>query len=144
MGTSMMAWFMTWAVECIVKLFIGLKNNMKTKTRDENVFPRVFTDIVCNADRVEEIVAKESPALQEEAVRFALYQRLDYLLHIPVPMMTKNNDFYVKVCNYLKKHRRDIRKNAYLTKKNRQYLLLLSYAPAFVRKVHKTIKKWSK
>ena len=34
----MMAWFMTWAVECIVKLFIGLKNNMKTKTRDENVF----------------------------------------------------------------------------------------------------------
>lgn len=115
-----------------------------TRTRDENVFPRVFADIVCNADRVEEIVAKEYPALQEEAVRFALYQRLDYLLHIPVPMMTKNNDFYVKVCNYLKKHRRDIRKNAYLTKKNRQYLLLLSYAPAFVRKVHKTIKKWSK
>ena len=33
-----MAWFMTWAVECIVKLFIGLKNNMKTKTRGENAY----------------------------------------------------------------------------------------------------------
>lgn len=115
-----------------------------TRTKEENVFPSVFTDIVRNADRVEEIVEKEYPALREEAVRFALYQRLDYLLHIPIPMMTKDNEFYTQVCTYLKKHRRDIKKNVYLTKKNRQYLLLFSYVPALARKVHRTIKKWSK
>lgn len=115
-----------------------------TRTRDENVFPRVFTDIVKNADRVEELVKKEYPSLQEEAARFALYQRLDYLLHIPIPMMNRENGFYEKVCSYLKVHRQEIRRNKYLSKKNRQYLLLFSYAPAFVRKVHRALKKWSK
>ena len=41
----MMAWFMTWAVECTVKLFIGSKNNMKTKKRDENVY---FIFVLCS------------------------------------------------------------------------------------------------
>lgn len=112
-----------------------------TRTRNKDEFPRVFTDIVNNADRVEAIVEKEYPQLTQEAVRFALYQRLDYLLHIPISMMKKDNLFYRQVCNYVKKHRKEIRTNPYLTKKNRQYLLLLSYAPAFVRKVHAKIKK---
>ncbi len=115
-----------------------------TRTKDQEVFPKVFTDIVRNADRVEEMVAKKYPDLKEEAVRFALYQRLDYLLHIPISMMKKNNEFYVQVCRYVKAHRGDIRKNPYLTEKNRQYLLLFSYAPALVRKVHRILKKWSK
>lgn len=115
-----------------------------TRTNDKEVFPKVFTDIVRNADRVEEIVAKEYPDLREEAVRFALYQRLDYLLHIPISMMKKDNEFYVQVCRYVKERRGDIRKNPYLTERNRQYLLLFSYAPALVRKVHRILKKWSK
>lgn len=115
-----------------------------TRTRDEETFPRVFTDIVRNADRVEEVVEKEYPHLKEEAVRFALFQRLDYLLHIPISMMKKDNEFYVQVCRYVKSHRKEIRKNAYLTEKNRKYLLLFSYAPAFVRKVHRLLKKRSK
>ncbi len=112
-----------------------------TRTRNKDEFPRVFTDIVKNADRVEEIVEKEYPHLREEAVRFALYQRLDYLLHIPISMMKKDNAFYVQVCDYLKKHKKDIRENKYLTDKNKQYLKLFSIAPAFVRKVHAKIKK---
>lgn len=112
-----------------------------TRTRNKDEFPRVFTDIVKNADRVEEIVEKEYPHLREEAVRFALYQRLDYLLHIPISMMKKDNTFYVQVCDYLKKHKKDIRENKYLTDKNRQYLKLFTLAPAFVRKVHAKIKK---
>lgn len=112
-----------------------------TRTRNKDEFPRVFTDIVKNADRVEAIVAKEYPELTDEAVRFALYQRLDYLLHIPISMMTKDNAFYRQVCEYLKRHKKDIRHNPYLTKKNRQYLMLFAAAPAFVRKVHAKIKK---
>ncbi len=112
-----------------------------TRTRDKNEFPRVFTDIVNNADRVEEIVEKEYPHLKQEATRFALFQRLDYLLHIPIPMMKKSNSFYVQVCNYLKEHKEDIKNNPYLTEKNRKYLKLLSIAPAFVRRVHAMLMK---
>lgn len=107
-----------------------------TRTRDKDEFPRVFMDIVNNADLAEEIVAKDYPQLQQEAVRFALYQRLDYMLHIPVSMMKKENDFYRMVCEYLKQHKKEIRENPYLTKKNKKYLMLFATAPALVRKVH--------
>ncbi len=112
-----------------------------TRTRDKNEFPRVFTDIVNNADRVEEIVEREYPHLKQEATRFGLFQRLDYLLHIPIPMMKKSNSFYVQVCDYLKGHKEDIKNNPYLTDKNRKYLKLLSVAPAFVRRVHAVLMK---
>ncbi len=107
-----------------------------TRTRNKKEFPRVFTDIVNNADRVEEIVAESYPELKEEAIRFALFQRLDYLLHIPLGMMKKSNTFYVQVCKYLKSHKADIKSNPYLTDKNRKYLKLFSVAPALVRRVH--------
>ena len=112
-----------------------------TRTRNKDEFPRVFTDIVNNADRVEKLVLENYPSLTQEARRFALFQRLDYMLHIPISMMNKKNVFYVQVCDYLKKHRKDIRKNPYLTKKNKQYLMLFSVAPAFVRKAHARLKK---
>ncbi|MGN0377716.1 MAG: glycosyltransferase [Suilimivivens sp.] len=112
-----------------------------TRTRNKDEFPRVFTDIVNNADRVEELVAKNYPSLIQEAKRFALFQRLDYMLHIPISMMNRENEFYCLVCDYLKSNKKEIRKNPYLTKKNRQYLMLFATAPAFVRKVHAKMKK---
>lgn len=111
-----------------------------TRTRKENEFPRVFTDIVNNADRVYAIVEKEYPNLLPEAMRFSLFQRLDYMLHIPISMMTKDNAFYMQVKEYLKKHRKDAVRSPYLSKKNKVYLLLLGTAPKFVRKVHKMLK----
>lgn len=111
-----------------------------TRTRKENEFPRVFTDIVNNADRVCEIVEKEYPELIQEAMRFSLFQRLDYMLHIPVSMMNKQNAFYMQVKKYLKKHRIDALRSPYLSEKNKVYLLLLGTAPKFVRKVHKMLK----
>lgn len=111
-----------------------------TRTRNEDEFPQVFTDIVRNADRVYEIVEKEYPELLPEAMRFGLFQRLDYMLHIPISLMNKNNVFYCQVKEYLKKHRRDVRKSPYLTSKNKVYLLLLGTAPEFVRRVHRLLK----
>lgn len=111
-----------------------------TRTRKENEFPRVFTDIVNNADRVYEIVEKEYPELLPEAMRFSLFQRLDYMLHIPVSMMNKQNVFYMQVKKFLKKHRIDALKSPYLSGKNKVYLWLLGTAPKFVRKVHKMLK----
>lgn len=112
-----------------------------TRTRNEEEFPRVFTDIVRNADAVEEIVGREYPALVQEASRFALFQRLDYMLHIPISMMNKENEFYQQVCLYLKRHKKEIKKNPYLSKKNKQYLMLFATAPVFVRKVHRWLKR---
>ena len=111
-----------------------------TRTRDREEFPRVFTDIVNNADRVEALVKEQYPGLTVEAERFALIQRLDYMLHIPISQMKRDNIFYMQVCGYLKSHRKEIKTNPYLTKKNRQYLLLLAAAPALVRKVHAGIR----
>lgn len=112
-----------------------------TRTRDEEEFPQVFTDIVKNADRVQEIVEREYPQLLPEAMRFGLFQRLDYMLHIPISRMKEDNAFYVQVRDYLKKHRKDVRSSPYLTKKNKQYLFLLGTAPVLVRKAHRMLKK---
>lgn len=111
-----------------------------TRTRNQDEFPQVFTDIVKNADRVYEIVGREYPALLPEAMRFGLFQRLDYMLHIPISLMSKENEFYCQVKNYLKKHRKDVLHSEYLTRRNKVYLLLLGTAPKFVRRVHKILK----
>lgn len=111
-----------------------------TRTRDKEEFPRVFTDIVVNADRVFEIVKKEYPTLLPEAVRFGLFQRLDYMLHIPISQMNKENKFYCDVRSYLKRHRQLALHSPYLSGKNKIYLLLLGTAPRFVRRVHKIIR----
>lgn len=111
-----------------------------TRTHDENDFPQVFTDIVRNADRVWEIVQHSYPELETEAMRFSLYQRMDYMLHIPIAMMTKDNEFYMQVRSYLRKHRREIRRNPYLTKKHKTYLFLFATAPKKVRQVHRMLR----
>lgn len=111
-----------------------------TRTRNKDEFPQVFTDIVRNADRVQEIVGKEYPALLPEAMRFGLFQRLDYMLHIPISQMNRENIFYQQVKNYLKKHRKDAVRSQYLTQKNKVYLVLLGTAPRLVRKVHSILR----
>ena len=107
-----------------------------TRTRTKDSFSRVFLDIVDNADRVQALVDKKYPALHDCGMRFNLYQRLDYMLHVPVSQMKNDNVFYQNVKKYLRKHMTDTIKNPYLTKKNKIYLLLLAAAPRTVRRVH--------
>lgn len=107
-----------------------------TRKKDKNDFSRVFMDIVDNADYVEELTARKYPQLKTEAVRFGLYQRLDYMLHIPVARMQNTDEFYRRVKRYLRAHVPDTIRNPYLTKKNKIYLLLLTAAPKTVRKAH--------
>lgn len=113
------------------------RSNSTTRSRSENSFSRVFMDIVDNADKMQKLVDKSYPDLHLYAIRFNLFQRLDYLLHVPISQMNKENDFYQRVKKYLHKHFFDTLKNPYLTKKNKLYLLLLTVAPKTVRKIHK-------
>ncbi|MBO5347143.1 MAG: glycosyltransferase [Lachnospiraceae bacterium] len=107
-----------------------------TRKKDRNEFSRVFGDNVDNADLVQQIVDETYPDLHDIAVRFGLFQRMDYMLHIPISMMHKENKQYISICNYLKKHIIDILTNKYLTKKNKVYLLLFATAPKSIRQVH--------
>lgn len=113
------------------------RSNSTTRTRSENSFSSVYIDIVNNADRMQKLVDKAYPALHKHAVRFNLYQRLDYMLHVPISQMNNKNKFYRAVKRYLHRHVGSTVFNPYLTFKNKIYLLLLTAAPKTVRKAHR-------
>lgn len=112
------------------------RSGSNTRRKDKNDFSRVFMDIVDNADFAERLTAEKYPHLKQEAVRFALFQRLDYMLHIPVSRMVHTDPFYRNVKRYLRSHVKDTLTNPWLTGKNKVYLLLLTIAPRTVRRVH--------
>lgn len=107
-----------------------------TRKKDKKEFSRVFADNVDNADMVLQIVDQTYSELHDIALRFGLFQRLDYLLHIPIHQMTKENNMYCNICKYIRAHIQDICKNQYLTNKNKIYLLLFATAPKTLRKAH--------
>lgn len=112
------------------------RRDSTTRKKSKDSFSRVFLDIVDNADAVQELVDRKYPALHLYALRFNLFQRLDYMLHVPVSQMRKDNAFYRRVKKYLRGHLRDTVVNPYLTGKNKAYLLLLTAAPKTVRRLH--------
>ena len=114
--------------------------NSNSRKKDKNDFSRVFTDIVDNADMVTQLVGDKYPTLLPVAMRFGFFQRLDYLLHIPIGQMTKENAFYKNVVLYLRRNMWKMLSNSYLTNKNKIYLLLLTLAPKTVRIGHAKVK----
>lgn len=107
-----------------------------TRKKNKNDFSRVYGDCVDNADLVQVLVKDKFPELKEIAMRFGLFQRLEYLLHIPILQMKRDNVQYTDICKYIRGHVTDIIGNQYLTKKNKIYLLLFAVAPKGVRQVH--------
>lgn len=116
------------------------KSGSNTRTGSDVKFSRVYGDNVDNADMVTEIVRRHYPELEKTVLRFGLYQRLDYMLHIPIGEMKKKNRQYCDIVRYLKKNRGEIRRNSELTRKQKIYLLLLSVMPVAIRKVHRVVK----
>lgn len=119
-------------------VFYRIGSNSRRKSAED--FSRVFSDIVDNADYAQELVAQDYPDLMEVAKRFALFQRLDYMLHIPISQMNKGNEFYQNVVRYLRSNFGAMISNKYLTGKNKVYLTLLTTMPVITRKVHKAIR----
>ncbi len=112
-------------------------SNSRKKATNKDYFPPVFTDIVNHADFALELVKKNYPDLIPVAERFGYVQRLDYLLHIPISKMTNDNSFYKEnVVGYLRKHKKDIQKNPYLSDRDKKYLKILMPAPRLVRWAH--------
>ena len=112
-----------------------------TRKQEKEAFSRVFGDNVNNADMVEALVAEKLPALKEVAFRFGMYQRLEYLLHVPVSRMNKDNVQYTEICRHVRKHWGKMLRSPYLTGKNKVYLTLFAAAPKGIRVLHKKLKR---
>lgn len=112
-----------------------------TRKKNPDAFSRVFGDNVKNADMAEVMVQEEFPELLSIVFRFGMYQRLEYLLHIPVSLMKKENEQYREICRYVRKNCFKAWKSDYLTAKNKIYLTLFAIAPRTVRVVHKKLKR---
>ena len=117
-------------------VFYRLGSNSRRKKEDIDYFPSVFTDIVRNADVAIELTKAKYPELVPVAERFGYCQRLDYLLHIPVSKMTKDNTFYREVVRNIRRNLPKILKNTYLTGKQKAYLFILAPCPGTVRRLH--------
>lgn len=111
-----------------------------TRKVDKEAFSRVYEDSVRNADMVAALVKKEFPTLEAVAFRFGMFQRLEYLLHIPVSQMNGENASYKTICRYVRRNCFRGWRNPYLTAKNKVYLSLFAIAPKGIRVVHKRLK----
>lgn len=117
------------------------KSGSNTRVVDKNAFSRVYGDNVDNAEMVLTIVEKQYPDLKNTAMRFGFYQCLDYLLHIPISRMTKDEKQYREIVKYLRGNIGNILGNRELTKKQKLYLVALAMMPRTVRKAHHLLKK---
>lgn len=137
---------LTWLTKGVVSLpqqtyHVFYRMGSNTRKKDPEAFSRVFGDNVSNADMAEQLVKEEFPELEAIAFRFGMYQRLEYLLHIPVSKMNKETPQYPEICKYVKKNCFKAWRNSYLTRKNKVYLTLFAIAPKTIRVLHKKIKK---
>ena len=109
-----------------------------SNTRKVTGFSRVFADNIDNADMVYDMVREMGDEkLLAIAFRFGIFQRIDYMLHIPIEEMKKENAFYVSVVRYLRRNWWKGMRNPILTVKNKCYHTLFAMAPKTVRVLHR-------
>lgn len=108
-----------------------------SRKEDKENFSRVFADSVENADMAAEIVDRDFPELKKVAFRFGIFQRLEYMLHVPISQMTGDNAAYAAIVKYLRRNWCRAMGNPILTGKNKLYHTLFAVAPRGVRKLHR-------
>ncbi len=114
---------------------------MGSNTRKQTGFSRVFADNVDNADLVMKLTEERYPELLPAALRFGIFQRLDYMLHVPIAQMNRQNIFYKNVVSYLRKNWIKGMKSPYLTFKNKCYHTIFALAPRGARQFHFYMKR---
>ncbi len=119
-------------------VFYRVGSNSRKAEKDN--FSRVYGDNVVNADMVTSLVEKEYPGLADVAFRFGIFQRLDYMLHIPISQMNRDNQMYRSIVNYLRVNWTIAMKNPILTRKNKLYHTLFAIAPKKLRQIHRMLR----
>ncbi len=121
-------------------VFYRLGSNSRKNKDQKDYFPPVFTDIVRNADVALNLVKENYPELVPVAERFGFVQRLDYLLHIPVRKMNRDNTFYMDVVRNIRRNLFGALSNSFLTTKQKIYLCILALGPRGIRKAHAMVR----
>lgn len=115
-------------------VFCRLESN--TRKKDKENFSRVYGDCVDNADMVLAMTKEEYPELRAEALRFGVFQRLEYLLHIPISRMNRDNKQYRDIVRWMRQNYGVSMRNPILTGKNKAYHTLFAVAPKGIRVLH--------
>lgn len=98
-------------------------------------YGKTFIDMQKNAMWVLEHVQENYPTLKKQAVRFALYQNMAFLLAIPVEEAVKTNEVYCYSLRFVKKNIIKNILNPYLKVKEKIILVGLAVSPKTVAKV---------
>ncbi len=120
----------------------GYNIELRAGSNSRNVFKKIYYNaMIVNSNKAYKIMEEKYPQYREETERFCFFQRLDYLLHIPVSAMSKDNEMYLIIMKELKKGRKMIKTNRFLLPKEKRNLLILSYVPKFSKRCHGIIMK---
>lgn len=113
---------------------------LRRGSNSRNVFREIlYNSMIENSNRAFAMMEKSYPQLREEGIRFWYFQRLDYMLHIPVQYMKKSNKVCWSIIKDLKSGRKQIKNNTYLSSKEKRNLLILSYLPRLSKRFHNVI-----
>ncbi len=106
--------------------------------------PQLYEAVIDNSDLAFSMMEKDFPQLKTETQRFYYVQRLDYLLHVPVEQMRRDNVYYQKVMQEIRNGREIWEKNPFLTEKEKRNLRILSRCPRLSKRVHGLLMKIKK
>lgn len=114
-------------------------SNSRKESREE--FSRVYWDSVENAKLAAKLTAEKYPELTATAFRFGVFQRIEYMLHIPISRMTRDNEEYCAIVRELRSSWMKSMRNPILTGKNKVYHTLFALAPKGVRRIHAILRR---
>lgn len=98
--------------------------------------PQLYEAVIDNSDMAFAMMEQNFPQFRTETERFFYLQRLDYLLHLPVEQMRKENKYYQKVLGEIRKGKAVWSNNPFLKKKEKRNLKILCIFPKLSKRVH--------
>lgn len=125
-------------LECIRTIGkVGYNINLSDGSNTRGKFKQnLYVDMLENAEKARRLVEESYPEFTTEVKKFWMVQTLDFMLHIPVDQMKKENEFYWKIKNELKQKKKEISSNPYLDGRQRKNLKILATCPKTARWVH--------
>lgn len=101
----------------------------------------LYEAVINNSDYALEVCMEHFPEFLHETERFRFVQRLMYLLHIPVGLMTKDNACYCKVIHEVRAEKAIWETNEFITDKEKRNLKILAACPKLSKRLHGVIMK---
>lgn len=101
--------------------------------------PRFYEAMIDNSRMALRMMEEQFPSCREETMHFYYYQRMIYLLHVPVEQMGRDNRCCREVLREIARDRAGFLRNPYLKEKAKINLLILSLMPKLSKRFHKLI-----